>query len=318
MSHLEASKLFSVKGLVAVVTGGGSGKRLVQRHAVQLTDKGLGRSMALALDVNGASKVFVVGRREEALKETASLALNGSIVPVQGDISSKKSLEGVYGTISSQTTHVDLLIANSGAMGPQAQPQAKPDGSQPSITEVRDQLWAVPKEDFTNVFDVNVTGTYYTVVAFLPLLDAANKRRPAPDPDVVSPPKAQVIITSSIAAYNRLVPYSFAYSLSKAAATHLVKMLSTVFSAYDIRANGIAPGLYHSDIAVPLFESRGIQGKGISDGSFPREAIPATRGGSEEDIGGLILWLASAAGGYINGSMIVTDGGRLGVVPASY
>lgn len=274
--------------------------------------------MALSLDVNGASKVFVVGRREGALKETAALGPNGSIVPVQGDISSQESLELVYRTVSAQTTHVDLLVANSGATGPQAQPQPNLDGSQPSISEIRDQLWAVPKADFTNVLDVNVTGTYYTVVAFLPLLDAANKRRPAPDPQILSPPKAQVVITSSIAGYNRIVPHSFAYSLSKAAATHLVKMLSTVFASYDIRANGIAPGLYHSDIAAPLFESRGVKGKGISDGSFPRESIPATRGGSEEDIGGLILWLASTAGGYVNGSIIVTDGGRLGVLPASY
>lgn len=280
--------------------------------------------MALTLATNGASKVYIVGRRADALNETASLGPGDTIVPVQGDISSQESLEGVYSTLAAQTTHVDLLIANSGAMGPEARPQpstTKPDGGKPSIAEIRDQLWAVPKTEFSDVLDVNVSGTYYTVVALLPLLDAANKRRstPAdPDPNVVSPPRPQVLVTSSIAGFNRFVPYSFAYSLSKAAATHLVKMLATVFGEYDIRVNGIAPGLYHSELSGPLFESRGIQGRGVAEGSFPREAIPATRAGAEEDIAGVVLWLASQAGGYVNGNIVVTDGGRLGVVPSSY
>jgi NAD(P)-dependent dehydrogenase (short-subunit alcohol dehydrogenase family) len=280
--------------------------------------------MALTLATNGASKVYVVGRRADALNETASLGPGDTIVPVQGDISSQESLEGVYSTLAAQTTHVDLLIANSGAMGPEARPQpstTKPDGGKPSIAEIRDQLWAVPKAEFSDVLDVNVSGTYYTVVALLPLLDAANKRRHAPadaDPNVVSPPRPQVLVTSSIAGFNRFVPYSFAYSLSKAAATHLVKMLATVFGEYDIRVNGIAPGLYHSELSGPLFESRGIQGRGVAEGSFPREAIPATRAGAEEDIAGVVLWLASQAGGYVNGNIVVTDGGRLGVVPSSY
>jgi NAD(P)-dependent dehydrogenase (short-subunit alcohol dehydrogenase family) len=276
---------------------------------------GLGRTMALALDANGASKVFIVGRREDKLQETASLAINKTIITVKGDVSSKESLQAAYDTIASQTDHVDLLIANSGVMGPSARPPApKEDGSKPSLSEVRDQLWAVPMEDFSKVFDINVTGTYYTVLAFLPLLEATNKRRPAPEKDKLSPPTAQVIITSSIAGYIRLVPFSFAYSLSKSATTHLVKMLSTTLSSYDIRVNGVAPGLYHSEMTAEAFRGD----RRISDGSFPRERIPLTRGGSEEDIAGLILWLASASGGYMNGSIIVSDGGRTAVHPASY
>lgn len=60
MSHLEISQLFSVKGLVVVITGAGSG---------------LGEVMAHALDVNGAAKVFILGRRETKLKEVASKAV---------------------------------------------------------------------------------------------------------------------------------------------------------------------------------------------------------------------------------------------------
>ncbi|OJJ50994.1 hypothetical protein ASPZODRAFT_55014 [Penicilliopsis zonata CBS 506.65] len=303
MAHLEASKLFSVEGLVAVITGGGSG---------------LGRSMALALDANGASKVFIIGRREEVLKETAAAAKNKTLIPIIGDITSKESLEAAYDAVASQTDRVHLLVANSGIMGPMIHPPKKPDGEKPTLTELRDHLWQLPMDDFSNVLNINVTGTYYTVLAFLPLLDAANKNLPAAQPGMLPPPKAQVVVTSSIAGYSRMVPFSFAYSLSKAAATHLIKMLSTLLSQYAIRVNGLAPGLYHSELAMPLYQNKGIEGTGTAEGSFPREAIPVMRGGGEEDMAGLILWLAGAAGGYINGNIVVTDGGRLSLLPSVY
>lgn len=234
-------------------------------------------------------------------------------------MTSKDSLEAAYQTIAAQTTHVDILFANSGIIGPMMRsPQPKADGSLPSITEIRDELYNIPMEEFTNVMNVNVTGAYYTVLAFLPLLEAANKRRAAPQQGVMSPPTAQVIITGSLAGFNRKPPFSYAYNTSKAAVHHLVKMLSTTFTSYDIRFNGISPGLYHSEMAEHVFDTEGIKGPGISDGSFPRGMIPLTRGGAEQDMAGLVVWMASASGGYLNGTIIVTDGGRLAQVPATY
>jgi NAD(P)-dependent dehydrogenase (short-subunit alcohol dehydrogenase family) len=51
---------------------------------------------------------------------------------------------------------------------------------------------------------------------------------------------------------------------------------------------------------------------------WPKSVVPEERPGDEEDIAGAILFLVSRAGAYINGNVLVTDGGRLGVVPASY
>lgn len=195
-------------------------------------------------------------------------------------------------------------------------PTPKPDGSLPSLSEVRDELFSVPMGEFTNVMDVNVTGAYYTALAFLPLLEAANKRRPAPQVGVMTPPTAQVIFTSSIAGFNRQVPASYAYNVSKAAVTHLVKTLSTGLLPYHIRVNGIAPGLYESEMASKIFAS--VEGGGVSEGSHPTSLIPLTRSGSEEDFAGLVIWMSSASGGYINGAMMLTDGGRISSMPATY
>ncbi|GAD96059.1 short chain dehydrogenase/reductase family [Paecilomyces variotii No. 5] len=305
MAEFEASKLFSVKGLVAIITGGGSG---------------LGAVMARALDANGADKVFILGRREQNLKEVAAQAINKSIIPVTADVTSKESLQAAYDAISKETDHVDLLVANSGIMGPSISPGApgKPAGSTPTLSELRDHLWATPMEDFSNVFNVNISGTFYTVLAFIPLLQAADQKRPPPVPGKLSPPKPQVVITSSIGGFSRIAAFSPAYSISKSATNYMIKSLSTMLVKYGIRVNGIAPGLYYSEMAAPAFEAHNAVGAGISDGSLPPEFIPITRGGSSEDIASIILWMAGAGGGYLSGNIVVSDGGRLSTVPSTY
>jgi NAD(P)-dependent dehydrogenase (short-subunit alcohol dehydrogenase family) len=55
-----------------------------------------------------------------------------------------------------------------------------------------------------------------------------------------------------------------------------------------------------------------------TDGEFPRSVVPSQRAGTEEDMAGLILFLTSKGGAYINGSVLLTDGGRLSVVPSTY
>lgn len=97
--------------------------------------------MAQALAANGASKVFIIGRRLEALQETAKGGPKGAIIPVQGDITSKESLQAAYETISSQTEYIDLSIANSGVTEPKPQflfhpPTPTPD----NLEEIRETL----------------------------------------------------------------------------------------------------------------------------------------------------------------------------------
>jgi NAD(P)-dependent dehydrogenase (short-subunit alcohol dehydrogenase family) len=59
--------------------------------------------------------------------------------------------------------------------------------------------------------------------------------------------------------------------------------------------------------------------KDISEeGALARTYLPAGRAGSPEDIAGTILYLTSRAGSYINGSVLLIDGGKLSIVPATY
>lgn len=272
--------------------------------------------MARALDANGAKRVYIVGRRLESLQKVASTGKSGTIVPIVGDVTSKDSLASVAKQISSEVDHIDVVIANSGIAGPPAAPNNVPGqtrSSALSLEELQEYLWNVPMEEFSNVSNINVTGVFYTALAFLPLLQAANKLRPVPS----DYPRPQIITTGSIGGFNRMPLAGYAYGASKAAVHHLTKQMATMWGKYDIRANAIAPGLYWTELSAPLFEKMGI-GQGLQEGSFSREAIPQTRAGSEQDMAALILFLCSRAGSYISGSVLVTDGGRLSVHPATY
>lgn len=60
--------------------------------------------------------------------------------------------------------------------------------------------------------------------------------------------------------------------------------------------------MYPSAIAGPIIDRGGVG----------KDMVPLERIGNEEDMAGAILYLASKAGSYCNGSVIMSDGGRLG------
>ncbi|KAF2468937.1 NAD(P)-binding protein [Lindgomyces ingoldianus] len=295
MSNLDVASLFSVKGMVFVITGGGSG---------------IGAMFAKALDVNGAAKVYIVGRRLEKLQEVAATAPNKSIVSIQGDITSKDSLAAVAAQIEKESGFVNCVVANSGATGPDL--YGLPRDRRPAFSEIHKYLWDTPMEQFNDAFNVNTTACFYTLVAFLPLLDKGNKS----DVSKASGVKSQFVVTSSIGAMSRRPGMGFAYAASKMAAIHMMKQIATMMADWrlDIRANSFCPGVYPSNM------SQGLMGKEdlTKEGSVSPEMIPLTRAGTEEDAGGALLFLCSRAGAYINGNVLISDGGRMSIVPATY
>jgi NAD(P)-dependent dehydrogenase (short-subunit alcohol dehydrogenase family) len=261
-----------------------------------------------ALAANGAHKVYIVGRRKDILEDAARQINTDVVIPIVGDVTSRESLLQIAERVESDTGYVNLVVANAGIMGPRPLKNA-PNKPPPSISEYRAHALKAPMEDFTDTYAVNATGTYYTALAFLDLLDAGN-RKGNMGPDW----RSQIVATSSIAGFSRLNGASFAYSSSKAAVTHMMKMMATAFVPYKIRCNVLAPGLFPSDLAAGIFSNLGQGTSSLVDPSF----IPAERVGNEEDIAGAILFLASKAGAYLNGSVVVVDGGRLGTLTSTY
>lgn len=194
--------------------------------------------MARALALNGAHKVYIIGRRKEVLEAAAKESSHGNIIPLVGDVTSKDTLQSIVARIESELGYINVLIANSGIGGPQTS-SITPSSS---LEEYQSILWNTSSDEYTRTFAVNTTAAYYCIVAFLALLDAGNKRGNVEQ-------KSQVIATSSIGGFNRAVPGGYSYGQSKAATTLMMKQFSTSLVPYHIRANTIAPGcmLFPSD-----------------------------------------------------------------------
>lgn len=248
----DAKNVFQVDGIVAVITGGAGGKYLAlailyasfrpSNHILP----GIGWMIAEALAMNGASKVFLLGRREHMLTDAAA-KYPDIMVPVTCDVASKESLGLAVELVARTTGFINLLVANSGISGP-----ANGYKSALSISELRSHLMATSMDEFTQTFRVNVTGTWFTMVAFLELLDAGNKNAISGSSGAFGSPvqagsktpsiQSQVVFTSSLAAFSRGYWTSPNYGSSKAAIIHLMKQASTNLAPYGIRANAIAPG----------------------------------------------------------------------------
>jgi NAD(P)-dependent dehydrogenase (short-subunit alcohol dehydrogenase family) len=143
--------------------------------------------------------------------------------------------------VKTEVGYVNLLVANAGIMGPRPL-KASPGQSPPTLSEFCAHALATPMDVFTDTYSVNTTAVYYSALAFLELLDAGNTVG-----NMGANWKSQVIATSSIGGFSRLKGASFAYNSSKAATTHLMKMMATSLVPYKIRCNVLAPGSkFHS------------------------------------------------------------------------
>jgi NAD(P)-dependent dehydrogenase (short-subunit alcohol dehydrogenase family) len=154
------------------------------------------------------------------------------------------------------------------------------------IAAIQKALWEPDFDAFQDTFSTNVTGVYFTSIAFLQLLHNGNQKFLEK-----SSYGSQIVVTSSIAGYSKQIQSSIAYSVSKAAATHLARNLSTYFVNLQIRVNVIVPGLYPSELTGSTkSDERGhisMEGK-----EKLWDDVPAQRPGMEREIAGLGMFLA--------------------------
>ena len=154
------------------------------------------------------------------------------------------------------------------------------------IADLQKALWEPEFDAFQATFSTNVTGVYFTSIAFLHLLHNANQKFLEK-----TGYSSQIVVTSSISGYSKQIQSSVAYSASKAAATHLARNLSTYFVNLQIRVNVIVPGLYPSELTGST--------KSDEKGHISMEGreklwddVPAQRPGMEREIAGLGMFLA--------------------------
>ncbi|TFY62857.1 hypothetical protein EVG20_g6552 [Dentipellis fragilis] len=284
----DVKKLFDVQDWVCVVSGGG---------------RGIGLMITQAFANNGA-RVYILGRREDALKKAAEthgaslLHPGGKIVPVTCDITSKASIEQAVGRIGSAEDHIDVLVNNSGI----SKGSSMVEKGDESAEELKEELWKERFEDWEDVYRTNVIGHFFTTVACIPLLANAKKWKPNHT--------ASVINISSMSGITRTSQHHFKYNVSKSASIHLSNLLAQELrrKAVLVRVNNIAPGIFPSEMTTS--ESDDANKSAIEDPEFgEKKGIAAGRPGRDEDMAQAALLLACNE--YAYGQTLAIEGGYL-------
>jgi len=249
-------ELFSLRGKVALVTGGTSG---------------IGLMIARGLVRRGV-RTYITGRDETRTRRVAAeISAQGECIGLAADLAEAEGPRKLGASIAARESRLHLLINNAGA---------NDKGSIESLSIA----------DWDTVMNVNLRAGFFLIQQVLPLLRAAGS---AQDP-------ARIIGIGSVGGMHIPGWDAFPYGASKAALHHLTRALAKRLGRDHITANAIAPGPFPSgmnDIESPLVK-KNIEAH-----------IPLARAGGPEDIEGLVVFLASRAGAYVNGTTIPLDGG---------
>jgi len=147
---------------------------------------------------------------------------------------------------------IQLLVNNAGIARDENTKFSS--AGQPNMEDpqaISDHFLKSQPENWADTMKTNVGSIFWMSMTFLPLLAKGGKVTPGYS--------SQIINVSSISGYMKgSSSGQFAYASSKAAATHLGRMLATTFIGTKVRVNTIAPGVFPSEVRIQrgLFSRR--------------------------------------------------------------
>lgn len=215
------------------------------------------------------ARVYISARKAPACFETAE-ELGENCIALPGDVSTVEGCEALAAAYREREPSLDILVNNAGV------------------------AWGAPFGDFPEsgwdkVMNLNVKSPFFLTQALHDALKAA-----------ASPHQpAKVINIGSIDGLRLNAWETYSYQASKAAIHQLTKRLAARLIADHINVTAIAPGAFSSEMNRAARDHADEVGK----------AIPAGRIGSAEDMAGAAIFLASRAGDYVAGDILVVDGG---------
>jgi NAD(P)-dependent dehydrogenase (short-subunit alcohol dehydrogenase family) len=236
------------------------------------SSRGIGRSIAENLAEAGA-RVVISSRKADACEAVAAelRAQGGQAIAIPANISSKEQLENLVAVTRREFGPIDILVCNA-ASNPYYGPTS-----------------GMSDEVFTKVMHNNVLSNIWL----------CNLVRP----DMQARKNGAIVIVSSVGGLHGSAVIG-TYNVSKAADMQLARNLAVEWGPDNIRVNCIAPGVVRTDFARAIHEDPKVR-------AMVERELPLRRIGEPDDIGGIALMLASAAGNYMTGQVIVADGGGM-------
>jgi NAD(P)-dependent dehydrogenase (short-subunit alcohol dehydrogenase family) len=188
------------------------------------------------------------------------------------DAGSEADVQQLLNSVAEEHGGFDIVFANAGISG--------------GFASIAEQSAA----DWDEILRVNLIGPFLAIKYAAPILAKRGG--------------GSVICTASVAGL-RSGAGGAAYSASKAGVINLVQTAAQQLSGAGIRINAVAPGLIETGMTKPIYDMARERGREQRIG----ELNPLQRGGQPEEIAHAALFLASDESSYVNGSVLVADGG---------
>jgi gluconate 5-dehydrogenase len=232
--------------------------------------RGLGLACARALAADGAH--VIVAARDQAAIDAAVQnlgAAGGTATGYQVDVCEIDAVQAMYGWLDDQHLTADIVVNSAGAFR-------------------YGSIGRTSVADWQELSATNVTSTLVSCQ------EAVARMRPAG--------WGRIVNFCSVAGAVRGAPGALAYAMSKGAVAALTRSLAIEVAPHGITVNGIAPGMFETDM-TDVFRADDARAQ------WALSRSPTGRWGQPVELAGLVRYLVSPAGSFVIGQILAVDGG---------
>ncbi len=233
--------------------------------------RGLGLQMAEALGEMGCKLAITARKADELLEAKTHLESMGfEVLTVVNDLSKTGQIPGLVDQVLQRFSTIDILVNNAGA------------------------TWSAPAEDYPDEAWRKVLGLNVDALFFL--------SREVARRCMIAQRSGKIINIASVAGLRGSATNvsTIAYHTSKGAVVNFTRAIASEWGQHNINVNAICPGFFPSKMSAGLLEK-------VGEAVMAR--APLHRIGGDEDLKGVVVFLASEASRHITGQSIAVDGG---------
>jgi NAD(P)-dependent dehydrogenase (short-subunit alcohol dehydrogenase family) len=232
--------------------------------------RGIGLAIARAYGRAGARLVITSENIDDCRHVATTLSREGiDAWPINADLGQQTDVNVLADAVLDRFGGLDALVCNAG-VAPHMGPLA-----------------TACDQDWDTTLTINLRSALWLTTALIPSMAARGG--------------GSVVLMASIAGVRGNKSLGL-YGLSKAALAQLARNLAVEWGPANVRVNAISPGVIQTEFARPLTDSPALMEKRLA-------LTPLRRVGTPEEVAGMALLLATAAGGFMTGQNLIVDGG---------
>ncbi len=231
---------------------------------------GIGLGMGRGLAEAGATVVVAARNKEKSDRAVAELrGLGAEAEAVEVDVADEGSIDALVKATLARFGRLDVLVNNAGM-------------------NIRKPVESLKLDEWRQVIDVNLTSAFLASRACYPVMKKQGRGK------IINIGSMMSIFGASFAP---------AYAASKGGMVQLTKAMAAGWATDNIQVNAVLPGW----IDTELTQRARQQIEGLHESVLRR--TPAKRWGTEQDMAGVAVFLASSASDFVTGAAITVDGG---------